>query len=189
MRRVSPSYRWRLWVSGLFVWNWVLFYCLAPSYGQIVTATLSGTITDSAGGVVPDASVTLTNTQTGISAKTTSDPTGNYILPSLSPGDYRITVEKAGFKATVISGITLLVNQQARIDAQLQVGAVATSVEVSGATPLVQTTTASLGTVVGEREVMDLPLNLRRFSALELVPGTVPDNGGFASSAFGFNVQ
>ena len=104
----------------------------------------------------------------------------------MPPGAYTLTVEKTGFKSTVISGITLLVNQQAQVDAQLQVGQVTTSVEVNGAAPLVSTSTASVGTVIGEREVVELPLNLRRFGSLAvLVPGTTTDNGGFASQSFG----
>ena len=162
-----------------------IFY-LDPGYGQIVTASLSGSVIDPAGAAIPEAAVTVTNTQTGISARAASDRSGNYIFPALSPGEYTISVEKQGFKSSLISGITLLVNQQARVDAQLQVGALTTTVEVSGAAPLVQTNTASVGTVIGQREVVEIPLNLRRFSALAtLVPGTVPDNGGFASGAFG----
>ncbi len=162
-----------------------LFLAIAPCYAQIVSATLSGIVTDASGAIVPEASVTVTNVAVGIVSKATSDTAGNYLFPHLSPGTYTITVEKAGFKSSVITGITLLVNQQARVDAQLQVGDVATEVKVSGAAPLVETTTASVGTVIGEREVVDLPLNLRRFGALAtLVPGTVSDNGGLANSLY-----
>src|SRR5204862_397279 len=123
---------------------WASILNMGPSYGQIVTASLSGSVTDPAGAVIPETRVTVTNTHTGISARTVSDSSGNYIFPALSPGDYTISVEKSGFKSTVISGITLLVNQQVRVDARLQVGALATTVEVSGAAPLVQTATASV---------------------------------------------
>jgi hypothetical protein len=115
-----------------------------------------------------------------------TDPTGNYNLPSLHPATYTLTVEKTGFKTSVQTGITLLVDQKATLNVQLTVGEVATSVEVSGAAPLVETTSASVGTVIGERDVVDLPLNLRRFGALaSLVPGTTTDNGGFANNQFG----
>ncbi|PYV28527.1 MAG: hypothetical protein DMG27_00945, partial [Acidobacteria bacterium] len=158
----------------------------SPVPGQIVNATLYGAVTDPTGAGVPEASVTAANVSTGIATRTTSDSTGAYTLPSLAPGSYTLTVEKTGFKSTVISGITLLVNQQAQVDAQLQVGQVTTSVEVNGAAPLVSTSTASVGTVIGEREVVELPLNLRRFGSLAvLVPGTTTDNGGFASQSFG----
>src|SRR5213594_155823 len=164
----------------------MLVFWLPPSYGQIVNATLYGTITDPTGAAIPEASVTATNVATGAATKATTDGAGNYSIPSLPPGTYKLTVEKTGFRATVLSGIQLLVNQQAVVNAQLQVGQVTTAIEVSSAAPLVETTTASVGTVIGEREVVDLPLNLRRFGALAvLVPGTTTDNGGFASQSFG----
>ncbi len=160
--------------------------CLAVSYGQIVNATLYGTVSDPTGAAVPEAGVTALDTATGIATRTTTEVSGNYILPSLPPGTYTITVEKTGFKATVLSGIQLLVNQQAVVNVQLQVGAVSTQVEVRSAAPLVETTTASVGTVIGQQQVVDLPLNLRRIGALAtLVPGTTPDNGGFAAQQFG----
>src|SRR3989475_11777100 len=163
----------------------MLVFSLPPSYGQIVTASLSGTITDPTGAAIPEASVTATKVATGAATKTTTDGAGNYSIPSLPPGIYKLTVEKTGFKATVLSGIQLLVNQQAVVNAQLQVGQVTTAIEVSSAAPLVETTTASVGTVIGEREVVDLPLNLRRFGALAvLVPGTTTDNGGVFSHSF-----
>ncbi len=145
-----------------------------------------GTVSDPTGAAVPEASVTAVDIATGIATKTTTDVTGNYTLPSLPPGTYNVTVEKTGFKSTVISGSTLLVNQKARVDAQLEVGEVNTSVEVSGAAPLVETSTASIGTVIGQQQAVELPLNLRRIGAIAtLVPGTTPDNGGFASQEFG----
>ena len=186
MIRFNARNRITLWALTFVLFASAGILRLRPGYGQIVTASLSGSVTDPAGAAVPEASIAVTNTRTGISARILSDSSGNYIFPALNPGDYSIAAEKAGFKSTVVSGITLLVNQQARVDVQLQVGAVTTTVEVSGAAPLVQTTTASVGTVIGQREVVELPLNLRRFSALAtLVPGTVPDNNGFASGAFG----
>jgi len=162
-------------------------FCALPSQGQVVTATLYGSITDQTGAAVPDASVVATNVATGIATKTTANATGSYILPSLSPGTYNLKVEKTGFRSAVLSGITLLVDQQAVVNAQLQVGAVATTVEVTSAAPLVETTTASVGTVIGDREVVDLPLNLRRITSLAtLVPGTVSASGfGYAAYVVG----
>jgi hypothetical protein len=154
-----------------------------PGYTQVVTATLYGSVADPSGAAIPSATITATNVAMGIETKTTADAAGDYILPSLTPATYSIAVKKAGFKTTVISGVTLLVDQKARVDIQLQVGQVTTTVEVSGAAPLVDTKTASVGTVVGEREVVDLPLNLRRITTLAtLVPGTVDNLGqGYAS--------
>ena len=123
---------------------------------------------------------------------TTSDPSGNYSFPSLVPAEYSVTVDAPGFKTEVLKGITLLVNQKARVDVHLQVGSVDSTVEVTSAAPLVDTSSASVGTVIGQRETVDLPLNVRRFGALAtLVPGTVPDQqggttgNGFANSNIG----
>src|SRR5215471_6205243 len=137
-----------------FLWNHIQLAALAallvPSlgFGQIVNASLTGTVTDPTGAAVPEASVSTTDTATGIVSKAVSDPTGAYNFPSLHPSTYSLTVEKTGFKSTVLSGITLQVDQKAVVDVQLQVGEVTTSVEVSGSAPLVQTATASVGTVI-----------------------------------------
>lgn len=158
-----------------------------PSRTQTVNASLYGSVTDQSGGAIPGATITATNVATGVGIKTAGDAAGDYTLPSLPPATYTITVEKAGFRTTVISAVTLLVDQKARVDARLQVGQVNATVEVSGAAPLVETKTASVGTVIGEREVNDLPLNLRRLTSLAiLVPGTVDDRGnGYAVTPAG----
>ncbi len=154
---------------------------LMPSYAQVVNATLYGSVTDQSGAAIPGVNVTVTNQETGVATQGVSDVAGNYSFPSLPPGTYSIAAEKQGFKGKVISGITLLVTQQARMNVQLEVGQVTTRVEVKGAAPLVETSTASVGTVIGESQVIDLPLNLRRLTSLAtLVPGTV------SASSFGY---
>ena len=149
-------------------------------------------MTDAGGAAIPGATVTVTDVGTAVVTKTTTDGAGNYSFPSLAPAGYSISVAAPGFKTEVLTGITLLVNQKAREDVKLQVGSVDTKVEVTGEAPLVDTSSASVGTVIDQREVVDLPLNVRRFGALAiLVPGTVPDAGagnvgaGFANSSFG----
>jgi hypothetical protein len=103
-----------------------------------------------------------------------SDPAGNYEFPDLPPATYNLTVEKNGFETLQISSITLLVQQTARVDAQLRVGQVTTSVQVTGAAPIVETGTANVGNVVGSQQMVDLPLNVRHFGALAfLTPGAV----------------
>ncbi len=157
-----------------------------PSHAQNFNATLYGTVTDSAGAAIADAYVTATDVATSFTTKTTTDDTGNYTFPRLSPAVYSIAVEKVGFTSKVLTGISLQVDQKARIDVELKVGSVASVVEVTGAAPLVDSKSASLGTVIAQREVVDLPLNIRRFGNLAvLVPGTTTDNGGFAANAFG----
>lgn len=163
-------------------------WCHLPrTYGQMVNATLYGSVTDQSGAAIPDAHVTATNEGTGVASRGVTDAAGNYSFPSLAPGTYTVAAEKEGFQTKVISGITLLVTQQARLDVALTVGQVTTQVEVKGAAPLVETSTASVGTVIGERQVVDLPLNLRRLTSLAtLVPGTVAAAGfGYAAYVVG----
>jgi len=166
----------------------VLALCLIPlrSQAQTVNAALYGIVRDQAGAAIPDARMTATDLATSISTAVTSGADGSYTFPNLAPATYSLMTEKTGFRTSAISGITLLVDQKARIDVQLQVGSVNATIQVTGAAPLVDSNTASVGTVVGQREVVDLPLNLRRFGSLAvLVPGTTTDNGGFASSEIG----
>jgi hypothetical protein len=171
----------------------LLMGCLASLPGRAQTsANLYGTVTDAGGAAVPGAKVAATDVATSVVTNTTSDPSGNYSFPSLSPAEYSVAVDAPGFKTEKLTGITLAVNQKARVDVHLQVGSVDSTVEVTSAAPLVDTSSASVGTVIGQREVVDLPLNVRRFGALAiLVPGTVPDipagntGAGFANSSFG----
>ncbi len=169
------------------VWLICLFFLRAPvTRAQEVGATLSGTVTDPTGAAVPEATVRVTNQATGVSVQTTSNASGDYVLPALGPGTYTLNVEKTGFKTSVINNITLLVYQKARMDVRVEVGEISTTLSVEGATPLVDSTTASVAGTVENRKIVELPLNLRRFGQLAtLFPGAVQDNGGFASAATG----
>ena len=171
----------------------LLICCLATlPCGAQSSANLYGTVTDAGGAAIPSAKVKVTDVATGVVTNTTADGSGNYSFPSLAPAGYTVTVEAPGFKTEELKGIVLAVNQKAREDVKLQIGSVDSTVEVTTAAPLVDTSSASVGTVIDQREVVDLPLNVRRFGALAiLVPGTVPDagaggvSGGFANSSFG----
>jgi hypothetical protein len=162
-----------------------ILYCSPLGAQEAVDAVLFGTVTDLSGAPVPGATLTAKNVDTAIVTERTSGPTGEYLFPSLAPGHYTLEAAKAGFSTKDVSGLTLQVNQQARLDVQLNVGAVTTVVEVRGTAALVETSTASVGTVVGEREVEDFPLNLRYVEALAtLVPGTAPDSPtGYAAGS------
>ncbi|MFB3924352.1 MAG: carboxypeptidase regulatory-like domain-containing protein [Terriglobia bacterium] len=165
---------------------WTTIALVPPSRAQVVNARLVGTVTDSSNAAVPSADLILTNVATGLVIKTTSDDAGDYNFPVVSPGSYKLSAEKQGFKSTVITGIDLLVDQQARIDVRMEIGAVTTTVEVVGAAPLVESTTASIGTVIEAQQTVQLPLNLRRYGSLALlVPGTMPENGGSSDGVFG----
>lgn len=166
--------------------QWLLLLALAGAlslntFGQVASAELSGTVLDSSGAAVASAAVTATNLATNLARTATSDSTGKYIITLLPPGDYSLSVEAPGFRKLVQSGITLQINQQAHVDLTMQLGQVSETVEVTGQAPLLETESSSLGTVVNQQLVNQLPLNGRNFIQLAtLSPGV---NGvGFSAS-------
>jgi hypothetical protein len=172
--------------QGFRALAFVTVFALWPCLAQEVTARLEGTVRDPAGALVPEAAVAAINVGTGVVTRATSDASGNYVFAELAPGNYTLTVEKAGFATTRFSGITLNVDQRATVDMVLQVGQVQQSIQVEALVPLVDTASASLGTVVDQQPILDLPLNLRRTGALALVvPGTVDTTGRSLTSANG----
>ncbi len=155
-------------------------------FAQVITATLFGRITDPSGAAVPGVSLTAVNTGTGREFTATTDATGNYSFLNLPPGEYTLKAEKSGFTTSTTHGIVLVVDQKGEVDVALQVGQVTATVNVSGSAPVIDTTTASVGTIVAGQTVVALPLNLRYYGSLALLsPGTVNDNGGFASNTEG----
>jgi len=131
------------------------------------TGTISGTVRDATGAVIPAASVTVTNTGTNQSRTAPSDPAGQYVFPLLPVGAYQVRVEAQGFTPFLQQGIRLQANTQVQADAVLQVASANTQVTVSSEATLVQTTSATLVQVVDQRRVEDLPLNGR--NVLQLV--------------------
>ncbi|MBI4462626.1 MAG: carboxypeptidase regulatory-like domain-containing protein, partial [Acidobacteria bacterium] len=149
------------------------------SWAQTFTGTFVGTVNDSTGAVLPGAKLTVTNLDTALERTATSDSTGGYVVPLLPAGEYKITVEISGFKRALRERVSLQVNQELRVDFTLSPGEVIEEVLVTEALPLVQTETATVGTVVAQREVLELPLNGRNFLQLNLlVPGAVPGAKG-----------
>jgi len=150
--------------------------CLLPAVAaaQAVTGTILGLITDSTGAVMPGATVTLTNTGTGLLRVVTTDNNGEFTAPSLPTGTYSVKAELSGFKTVTRPDIPLGVDQRVRIDVKLEIGAVEESVTVTGTSPLVQTSSSELGTTVSEEQIKTLPLNGRNFVNLtRTVPGVV----------------
>jgi hypothetical protein len=144
---------------------------------QSVTATLVGTVSDQSGATVPKATLTLTMTGTNVTRMVASNERGDFTIPNVPPGSYQLVGEHEGFKRTVMEGIELLVNQTARVDVVLQVGAVAESVEVTGVTPLVASETSSVGQVINTGQIQDLPVNGRAAYQLAILsPGTSPQS-------------
>jgi hypothetical protein len=141
---------------------------------QISSAVMSGRVEDSSGAAIPAANMTITHLETGVSRTLTTDAGGNYRAVSLAVGQYEIKVEKPGFDTMAQTGINLVVGQQAVINFTMKVGQVQQEVTVTGEAPLVNTTTASVAGLVGEKQVKDLPLNGRSFDLLiTLNPGSV----------------
>ena len=157
----------------------------SAAFAQQETATIAGTVTDATGAIVPRAVVVVTNVQTGISVRTEATESGTYVVPSLRPGDYSISVESKGFQKTVRTGVTLQVAQVARIDVTLQTGALTEAVEVVAATPLLDTLTSSRGSVIDQKKIVELPLNGRDYNQLALLsPGVLPGTPRLASVNF-----
>ena len=158
------------------------------SYGQAVNGSLLGTITDISGATVPKAKVTLTDENTGISRTTTTNESGNYNFADVPPGTYTVTAEMTGFKRATRPAVDVVVNTSVRVDMSLQPGQVTESVEVTAASPILQTERADTGRKIETQTIEDLPLGAsHNIQALTiLVPGAaLPTN---QHSAF-FNPQ
>src|SRR5580704_12375588 len=144
-------------------------------YGQNTYGSIAGSVTDTSGATVTDANVTLTNLGTAEKRTQSSGGDGLFTFVNLFPGQYKIDVEKQGFKHFVRTPVTVEVQQSAHIDVALQVGEVSQVVEVTSEVPLLQSETSSLGTVVDTREANELPLNGRNiFNLTTITPSVVP---------------
>ncbi len=159
----------------LSIWSW----------SQGTTSRLVGTVTDPTGSVIPGAQVTLTNEATGITFTTTTTEAGTYVFEALQVGNYRVSITAAGFKKFTSAGNHVIIGEPATVNARLEVGASAETVEVSGAAELVQTSTSgNFGSTIEQRVLQDLPIvGTRERSPLDLVytqPGVVPTDGNMA---------
>jgi hypothetical protein len=153
--------------------------------GQAVaTVQITGTILDSSGAAVPDAKITVTQTQTGLQRSTASGSEGTYTIPQLPVGPYTLNVEKAGFKKYVQTGISLQVGDQPRISIALEVGEVSESVQVTADAEMVQPAQTAMATVIDQRRIVDLPLNGRQATQLIILAGaaSASGNGGATGS-------
>ena len=157
---------------------------------QTTTATFSGIIRDPQGGVIPSAVIVAVQTETTQTRQTVSSSTGDYSLPNLPTGTYRITASAPGFKKIVIPSIELQVNQEARVDMTMEVGAVSDEVNVSADAPLLETESASVGQTVENRSIEGLALNGRQFWQLvSLTPGASYTPGGDRTRTGGSSIR
>jgi len=177
MREAGKKARWRsLWKASLAA----ILVCASPLSAQVERGTIAGTVRDPSGAATPNVAITVTNVATGVEYKTQTNDTGEYVAPNLIPGDYSITASLAGFKTLHRKGILLQVNSRVAVDLTLEVGEVTQEVEVTAAAPLLQSESSAVGTIIGRREVSELPLNGR--SVFQLAPLTAGVNNAKPTS-------
>jgi hypothetical protein len=157
----------------------------APAvFAQRQTASLAGSIVDSSGAPVPGARISVKNLGTSINRDTTSNESGYYTITALPPGSYSITVSKEGFTTYGVPELVLQVDQNATVNAQLQVGQISEAINVVGQVAAVDTRNSTLNTVITQELVRDLPLNGRNvLQLLRVTPGTLTTSGTFNQAA------
>ena len=134
---------------------------------------LTGSVTDDSGAIVAGARVITRNTLTGIVTEAATNESGNYQFPSLIPGEYEVTVEKAGFKKALQSGITLETGITRTVNLRLTLGAVSETVEVTAQAALLESETSSVGQLIERTTVLNMPLESRRTAGLVRLLGAV----------------
>ena len=166
----------------------VLILVIPNTASAQATATLNGVVRDSSGAVIPQATVTLHNTNTDTKRESLTNDSGLYVFVSVPPGEYVLKVTKDGFTTTTQAGLHVVVNQASTQDFTLRVGSTQQSVTVEASAVNLDTANATLGTVIESKQVADLPLNGRNFTQLlALTPGVAPvsvaQNSGGAQAA------
>src|SRR6195256_4731153 len=173
----------RRWLLG------VMLGVLIPSplQGQSADASLTGRITDPNKTVIAGATITVINSGTGLHCQGFTNETGTYYISDLSPGRYRIEVEKLGFKAVIQSGVVLHVQDALQVTFEMMVGSASESVTVEGEATPIDTESSTVGTVVEQRKANELPLNGRNvFNLIVLAPSVIPQ-GSSTGTPVGVN--
>ena len=175
----------RIWSVPIFI----LVFAAAPARSQKITASLGGTVLDAAHAVVPGAHVQITNVDTGSIFQTTTAQDGRFEAASLPAGRYDIAIELTGFKRLDEKGLILDVDQSAELQFVLQPGAATETVEVTSASPLLETDSSDVGQVISNRSIVDLPLNQRNPFSLILLAPNVTGSVGNTMTGLQFNVN
>src|SRR4051794_4974923 len=152
------------------------------SFGQISTGTISGSVEDPSGALIPSAQIAVKQLSTGETRTTTTNTSGEFNVPFLQPGDYTLAATAGGFKSKTLSGLTVQVDQKMNLRITLDVGSSTETVEVTGAAPLVDSASSSLGQVIENKQILDLPLNGRNAFALGLLSGNTTPMFGMGSN-------
>ncbi len=161
-------------ILGCALAGLVLLLGTPAAYGQAtINAALSGSVLDGSGAAIPEAMVTLSDSSKGFTRTQTTQPDGIYSFTLIPAGTYTLRVEKEGFKTLVKGGITLIVGQAGNQDVVLQIGDTRQSVEVTAAAPIVNTSNATVGSEVTQRETVELPLNWRNVFGLVMLDSSV----------------
>lgn len=174
--RIPVVYRF---VIALFT----LFIIVLPAGAQVGTGTISGAVTDATGAVIPNAAVSLKNTQTGVVTELTTNTQGLYVAPGLAVGNYDVEVRAQGFK-TQVQSVVLTVGSQLVVDAGLTTGAVSETVNVTADAAQLQTATSEISALIGQRQLRELPLNGRNYEQLVLLAPGVQRSTTSAQTSF-----
>jgi hypothetical protein len=155
-----------------------VLFCVAltlhgvPALAQVQAGRIVGTVYDPADAVVPGALVTVTNTNTNVAHSVTTNPSGDFVVTTLNPGVYDVSATLQGFQTVIDRGVELLVGQTVRLDLRLAIGETTTVLEVTADVPLLSTDSGTVGQVISNKQITDLPLNGRGFHELaRLTPG------------------
>lgn len=177
------------WAGGVLAL--VVFLLASPSFGQLSTASVNGVVRDPRGAVIPNATVVLRSVDTSVEHRSLTNSSGEYVILNITPGSYTLEASATGFNPQKISQFVLAVDQIATFDFSLAVGSTTQVVTVQAAAAQLDVTSANLGTVIETKQVNDLPLDGRNFTALlQLTPGVVPimvgqNNGMSGNGGFG----
>ena len=141
-------------------------FLASPGIAQVNTSTIAGVVTDETGSAVPNAKVGITLLGTGQQRETATNDGGEFVLPQLAPGAYRVNVTAPGFQSGVVESLTLNIAERATVNVTLKVGQVSEQVTIEASAPLLEQETASLGQVITRKAINDLPLNGRNYLTL-----------------------
>ncbi|MCC6858692.1 MAG: TonB-dependent receptor [Bryobacterales bacterium] len=189
----------RLWTPLLlvFVLSITADIQISPLWGQTTSTEILGRVSDASGAVIPGATVTITRTATGESRTATTNQAGDYTFPLIEVGLYTVRCESAGFRSSTVTGLRVETQQKARVDFTMQIGEVTEKIEVAASAVALQTEDASIGSVVENKRVVDLPLNGRNITNLAVMTpglqfgsrtGLADGQGGFPIPGTGISV-